>query len=85
VTPVPCSTAAHTGTGGSVAWLFPGLIFLGARQGLWRSVLEMGALLLVVAALTWLLPGRRMVLSGAIANSPGRQRRDKGRGQVYFE
>jgi hypothetical protein len=26
--------AAHTGTGGSVAWLFPGLILLGAGQGL---------------------------------------------------
>jgi Na+/melibiose symporter-like transporter len=25
--------AAHTGTGGSVAWLFPGLIILGAGQG----------------------------------------------------
>jgi len=110
---------AHTGTGGSVAWLFPGLILLGAGQGLCitpltttvlshadpatagsvsgalstaqqlgnsvgvavtgvlffgalsrgyglafeRSVLEMGALLLVVAALTRLLPGRRMALS----------------------
>ena len=126
--------AAHTGTGGSVAWLFPGLILLGAGQGLCitpltttvlshadpatagsvsgalstaqqvgnsvgvavtgvlffgtvsrgyglafeRSVLEMGALLLVVAALTWLLPGRRMALPRAIAHSSGRQRRDTG-------
>ncbi len=26
--------AAHAGTGGSVAWLFPGLVLLGAGQGL---------------------------------------------------
>ena len=106
---------AHTGTGGSVAWLFPGLLLLGAGQGLCitpltttvlshsdpatagsvsgalstaqqvgnsvgvavtgvlffgalghgyglafeRSVLQMGALLLVVAALTRLMPGRQ--------------------------
>jgi EmrB/QacA subfamily drug resistance transporter len=104
---------AHTGTGGSVAWLFPGLLLLGAGQGLCitpltttvlshsdpatagsvsgalstaqqvgnsvgvavtgvlffgalshgyglafeRSVLQMGALLLVVAVLTRLMPG----------------------------
>jgi EmrB/QacA subfamily drug resistance transporter len=104
---------AHAGTGGSVAWLFPGLLLLGAGQGLCitpltttvlshaepatagsvsgalstaqqvgnsvgvavtgvlffgalshgyglafeRSVLQMGALLLVVAALTRLMPG----------------------------
>ena len=103
------------GTGGSVAWLFPGLLLLGAGQGLCitpltttvlshadpvtagsvagalstaqqvgnsvgvavtgvlffgalghgyglafeRSVLQMGALLLVVAALTRLMPGRQ--------------------------
>jgi EmrB/QacA subfamily drug resistance transporter len=103
----------HAGTGGSVAWLFPGLLLLGAGQGLCitpltttvlshaepatagsvsgalstaqqvgnsvgvavtgvlffgalshgyglafeRSVLQMGALLLVVAALTRLMPG----------------------------
>jgi EmrB/QacA subfamily drug resistance transporter len=106
---------AHAGTGGSVAWLFPGLLLLGAGQGLCitpltttvlshsdpatagsvsgalstaqqvgnsvgvavtgvlffgalghgyglafeRSVLQMGALLLVVAALTRLMPGRQ--------------------------
>jgi len=106
---------AHAGTSGSVAWLFPGLLLLGAGQGLCitpltttvlshadpatagsvsgalstaqqvgnsvgvavsgvlffgalshgyglafeRSVLQMGALLLVVAALTRLMPGRR--------------------------
>jgi len=106
---------AHTGTGGSVAWLFPGLLLLGAGQGLCitpltttvlshsdpatagsvsgalstaqqvgnsvgvavtgvlffgalghgyglafeRSVLQMGALLLVVTALTRLMPGRQ--------------------------
>jgi EmrB/QacA subfamily drug resistance transporter len=106
---------AHTGTGGPVAWLFPGLLLLGAGQGLCitpltttvlghadpatagsvsgalstaqqvgnsvgvavtgvlffgalgdgyglafeRSVLQMGALLLVVAALTRLMPRRR--------------------------
>src|SRR5580700_2221508 len=101
----------HTGTGGSIAWLFPGLLLLGAGQGLCitpltttvlshsdpatagsvsraqqvgnsvgvavtgvlffgalghgyglafeRSVLQMGALLLVVAALTRLMPRRR--------------------------
>ena len=107
--------AAHAGTGGSVGWLFPGLLLLGAGQGLCitpltttvlshadpatagsvsgalstaqqvgnsvgvavtgvlffgalshgyglafeRSVLEMGALLLAVAALTRLMPARR--------------------------
>ena len=106
---------AHAGTSGSVAWLFPGLLLLGAGQGLCitpltttvlshadpatagsvagalstaqqvgnsigvavtgvlffgalghgygvafeRSVLQMGALLLVVIALTRLMPGRR--------------------------
>ena len=106
---------AHAGTSGSVAWLFPGLLLLGAGQGLCitpltttvlshadpatagavsgalstaqqvgnsigvavtgvlffgtlghgyglafeRSVLQMGALLLVVAALTRLMPGRQ--------------------------
>ena len=106
---------AHAGTGGSVAWLFPGLLLLGAGQGLCitpltttvlshadpatagsvagalstaqqvgnsvgvavtgvlffgalsdgyglafeRSTLQMGALLLVVAALTRLMPGRQ--------------------------
>ncbi len=106
---------AHAGTAGSVAWLFPGLVLLGAGQGLcitpltttvlshadpatagsvsWalstaqqvgnsvgvavtgvlffgaighgyslafeHSVLQMGALLLVVAALTRLMPGRQ--------------------------
>jgi hypothetical protein len=106
---------AHAGTGGSVAWLFPGLVLLGAGQGLCitpltttvlshaepvtagsvsgalgtaqqvgnsvgvavtgvlffgalshgyglafeHSVLQMGALLLVVAALTWLMPRRQ--------------------------
>ena len=105
----------HAGSGGSVAWLFPGLVLLGAGQGLCitpltttvlshadpatagsvsgalstaqqvgnsvgvavtgvlffgalsdgyslafeRSVLQMGALLLVVAALTRLMPARR--------------------------
>jgi EmrB/QacA subfamily drug resistance transporter len=105
----------HSGTGGSVAWLFPGLLLLGGGQGLCitpltttvlshadpatagsvsgalstaqqvgnsvgvavtgllffgalghgyglafeRSVLQMGALLLVVAALTRLMPARR--------------------------
>jgi Na+/melibiose symporter-like transporter len=109
--------AAHTGTGGSVTWLFPGLVRLGAGQGLCitpltttvlshadpatagsvsgalstaqqvgnsvgvavtgvlffgalsrgynlafeRSVLEMGALLIAVAALTSLWPGRRRI------------------------
>jgi EmrB/QacA subfamily drug resistance transporter len=109
--------AAHTGTGGSVTWLFPGLVLLGAGQGLCitpltttvlshadpatagsvsgalstaqqvgnsvgvavtgvlffgalsrgynlafeRSVLEMGALLIAVAALTSLWPGRRRI------------------------
>jgi hypothetical protein len=76
-----------TARGGSVAWLFPGLVLLGAGQGLCitpltitvlshadpaffgaighgyglafeRSVLQMGALLLVVAALTRLMPAR---------------------------
>src|SRR5580704_5637026 len=106
---------AHAGTSGSVAWLFPGLLLLGAGQGLCitpltttvlshsdpatagsvagalstaqqvgnsigvavtgllffgalnhgyslafeRSALQMGALLLVVAALTRLMPGRQ--------------------------
>ena len=106
---------AHAGTSGTVAWLFPGLLLLGAGQGLCitpltttvlshadpatagsvsgalstaqqvgnsvgvavtgvlffgalshgyglafeRSVLQMGALLLVVAALTRLMPRRR--------------------------
>jgi len=106
---------AHAGTGGSVAWLFPGLLLLGAGQGLCitpltttvlshadpatagsvagalstaqqvgnsvgvavtgvlffgalsqgyslafeRSTLQMGALLLAVAALTRLMPARR--------------------------
>ena len=106
---------AHAGTGGSVAWLFPGLLLLGAGQGLCitpltttvlshadpatagsvsgalstaqqvgnsvgvavtgvlffgalsdgyalafeHSVLQMGALLLVVAALTRLMPRRQ--------------------------
>ena len=106
---------AHAGTGGSVAWLFPGLLLLGAGQGLCitpltttvlshadpatagsvagalstaqqvgnsvgvavtgvlffgalsqgygpafeRSVLQMGVLLLAVAALTRLMPARR--------------------------
>jgi MFS family permease len=109
------SATAHAGTGGPVAWLFPGLLLLGAGQGLCitpltttvlshaepatagsvsgalstaqqvgnsvgvpvtgvlffgalsqgyglafeRSTLQMGALLLVVAALTRLMPGRR--------------------------
>jgi MFS family permease len=107
--------AGHAGTGGSVAWLFPGLLLLGAGQGLCitpltttvlshsdpatagsvsgalstaqqvgnsvgvavtgvlffgalshgyglafeRSALQMGALLLVVAALTRLMPRRQ--------------------------
>jgi EmrB/QacA subfamily drug resistance transporter len=107
--------AAHTGTSGSVAWLFPGLLLLGAGQGLCitpltttvlghadpatagsvsgalstaqqvgnsvgvavtgvlffgalghgynlafeRSLLQMGVLLLAVAALTRLMPGRQ--------------------------
>ena len=55
----------HPDRGGSVAWLFPGLVLLGAGQGLCitlafeRSLLQMGALLLVVAALTRLMPGRQ--------------------------
>jgi EmrB/QacA subfamily drug resistance transporter len=109
----------HTGTGGSVAWLFPGLLLLGAGQGLCitpltttvlshadpatagsvsgalstaqqvgnsvgvavtgvlffgalgdgyglafeRSVLQMGALLLAVAALTRLMPSRQRAAS----------------------
>jgi EmrB/QacA subfamily drug resistance transporter len=110
-----CLAAAHAGTSGSVAWLFPGLLLLGAGQGLCitpltttvlghadpatagsvsgalstaqqvgnsigvavtgvlffgalshgynlafeRSLLQMGALLLGVAALTRLMPGRQ--------------------------
>jgi EmrB/QacA subfamily drug resistance transporter len=110
-----CLATAHAGTGGSVAWLFPGLLLLGAGQGLCitpltttvlshadpatagsvagalstaqqvgnsigvavtgvlffgalsqgyslafeRSTLQMGALLLAVAALTRLMPARR--------------------------
>jgi hypothetical protein len=55
---------AHTGTGGSIAWLFPGLLLLGAGQGLCITPLTTtvlshadpvtagsAALLLVVAAL----------------------------------
>jgi hypothetical protein len=62
------STAQQVGN--SVGVAVTGVLFFGALSrgyglAFERSMLEMGALLLVVAALTWLLPGRRMALPRA--------------------